>query len=363
MADDAGDKKHEPTEYRRQKAREKGQVARSTDLGSALVLIGAVVLLSWAGPALLDGIAGIMTGCLTQDYFKDLDSHSASALLAASAGDLLTRLLPLMLGICGIILVNNWFQIGFLFLPDKLTFDIKRIDPLKGFKRLFELPNFARLGFGLLKIALVTAVIILGLWARWDLIIGAQALSTGQIGGLVWDTTMDLCLRTGIVLLLLAICDYGFQRWKTEQDLRMTDQEVREEMKMMNGDPHVAQKRRQIQRQMAMGQLAAAIPEADVVITNPTELAIAIKFDAETMVAPLVVAKGSGHLAARIRKMALEAGVPVVERKPLARALFKIVEVGDTIPVDQYAAVAEVLRYVYELQGKKIPTVDSRNAA
>ena len=211
----------------------------------------------------------------------------------------------------------------------------------------------------MLKVALVTLVIAFGLWGRWDIILGAQALTTGEIGSLVWRTTLDMCLRTSLVLLLLAILDYGFQKWKTERDLKMTDEEMREEMKMMNGDPQIAARRRAVQRQLMMNRINTAVPEADVVITNPTELAIAIKFDAETMPAPIVLAKGAGHVASRIRKLALEAGVPVVERKPLAQVLFKTVDIGESIPVEQYAAVAEVLRYVYQLQGKKLPALDA----
>jgi flagellar biosynthetic protein FlhB len=255
-------------------------------------------------------------------------------------------------------LVNNWFQLGFLFLPEKLTLDWKRVDPLSGAKRLVALPNVARLGFGLLKIALVAMVLSLGLWGRWDVIMGAQTLTAGEIGELVWSTTLDMCMRTALVLLLLAILDYGFQWWKMEQDLKMTDEELREEMKMMNGDPQIMARRRAVQRQLMLNRMQTAVPTADVVITNPTELAIAIQFDPQTMPAPVVVAKGAGHVAARIRKIALEAGVPIVERKPLAQALFKSVDIGQPIPVEQYSAVAEVLRYIYQLQGKKLPSLD-----
>ncbi|MCA9126975.1 MAG: EscU/YscU/HrcU family type III secretion system export apparatus switch protein [Planctomycetales bacterium] len=357
MAETAGDKKHEATPHRRQEAREKGQVARSQDLGSALVLLIAVVMLWWSGPGVLDAVGNIMRASLTQERYWDVDARSVSALIAASITECLYALLPIMLGVCGIILVNNWFQIGFLFLPDKIGIDWKRINPLSGAKRLFELPNFARLGFGLLKIVLVTTVICLGLWGRWDQIIESHALTAAEVGGMVWDSVLDICLRTAIVLLLLAILDYGFQWWKSEQDLKMTDQELRDEMKMMNGDPQIMARRRAVQRQLALNRIQNAVPNADVVITNPTELAIAIKFDHLTMPAPIVLAKGAGYVAARIRKFALESGIPVLERKPLAQALFKSVEVGQPIPVEQYAAVAEVLRYVYQLQGKKIPTL------
>ncbi len=358
MADTAGEKKHDATPYRRQKAREQGQVARSQDLGSALVLLLAVALLWMYGPNVASSLAEIMTSSLSDIRYWDLSQRSAAGMLASGINRCLWSLLPIMLGVCGIALVNSWFQIGFLFLPEKLNLDFKRLDPMAGAKRLFELPNITRLGFGLLKIGLVTLVIVFGLWGQWDLIMGAHTLTAGEIGEVVWSTTLDMCMRTAIVLLLLAVLDYGFQWWKLEQDLKMTDEELREEIKMMNGDPQIVARRRAVQRQLAMNRMQNAVPNADVVITNPTELAIAIKFDAETMPAPIVMAKGAGHVAARIRKLALQAGIPVVERKPLAQALFKHVEIGQPVPVEQYAAVAEVLRYVYQLQGKKLPTLD-----
>lgn len=359
MAESAGEKKHDASPHRRQKAREQGQVARSQDLGSALVLLVSISLLWWSGPQIIQAVGTIMKACLTQERYWTLDAHSASGLIDACAKKCLWALMPLLAGVCGIALFNNWFQIGFLFLPDKLNLDWKRIDPMKGAQRLVALPNIARLGFGLLKISLVTAVIIFGLWGRWDMILGSQILTAGEIGSMVWSTIIDMGLRTAVVLLLLAVLDYGFQWWKTEQDLKMTDEEMREEMKMMNGDPQIAARRRAVQRQLMMNRIQSDVPNADVVITNPTELAIAIKFDAATMPAPVVLAKGAGHVAARIRKLALESGVPVVERKPLAQALFKTVDIGQSIPVEQYSAVAEVLRYVYQLQGKKLPTLDA----
>jgi flagellar biosynthesis protein FlhB len=358
LAESTGEKKHEATPYRRQKAREQGQVARSQDLGSALILIGAVALLWTFGENVATALAHSMRAGLTQElYWAKGNDRATAAFIGGNLQRCLWALLPIMLGICAISLINNWFQVGFLFLPEKLSFDLQRINPMKGVKRLFELPNFARLGFGLLKIALITVVLVLGLWGRWDMISAAHALTASQVVSLAWDTTMDMCMRAGIVLLILAILDYGFQWWKLEQDLRMTDEEMREEMKMMNGDPQLIARRRSIQRQLAMSRMQNAVPGADVVITNPTELAIAIKFDVATMVAPIVVAKGAGHVAARIRKTALQAGIPVLERKPLAQALFKAVEIGQPIPVEQYAAVAEVLRYVYQLQGKKLPAL------
>jgi flagellar biosynthetic protein FlhB len=153
----------------------------------------------------------------------------------------------------------------------------------------------------------------------------------------------------------LAVIDYAFQRWRYEQDLRMTDEELREEFKMTQGDPQTKARRRRVQRELAAQRLQADVPKADVVVTNPTELAIALKYDPYTMKAPIVIAKGAALVAARIRKIALESGIPIVERKPLAQALFKQVDIGKPIPVTEYNAVAEVLKYVYQVQGKKMP--------
>jgi flagellar biosynthetic protein FlhB len=162
-------------------------------------------------------------------------------------------------------------------------------------------------------------------------------------------------LKIGVALLVLAILDYAFQRWKHEQDLRMTSQEVREEMKNLQGDPQIIARRRVIQRQLVLNRLSTAVPKADVVITNPSELAVAIQYEPETMAAPVVVAKGAGLLAQRIRRLALEHEIPIVEKKPLAQALYRDVEVNHPIPSDKYAAVAEVLAYVYQLKGKPMP--------
>lgn len=359
MADDSGgDKKHDATPHRRQKAREQGQVARSQDLGSSLVLLGAVAVLWWKGPDVLVTLSEIMVACFTRADYWTLNSRSAANLFNSSVWQCMFAVLPVMLCVCGIVIVNNWLQVGFLFLPEKLNIDFSRVNPLSGVKRLFALPNFARLAFGILKISLVTIVIGLGIWGKWDTILGSQVLTAGEVGGVVWNTTLEMCLRTAVVLLILAVLDYGFQWWKQEQDMKMTDNDMRDEMKMMNGDPQMAARRRAFQRQLMSNRIQSSVPKADVVITNPTELAIAIQFDPKTMPAPIVLAKGAGEVAARIRKVALEHGIPVLERKPLAQALYKTVEIGRVIPVDQYAAVAEVLRYVYQLQGKKIPGIN-----
>ncbi len=354
---EGGDKKHEATPYRRQKAREEGQVARSQDLGSALVLMGAIVTLMAWGPGVYEFLANFMIRAFTGTDYWNSSSAKSIGFVTATFWQCIWVLLPIFVASAAVAAVASWVQIGFMFLPGKLQMNWSHVNPLSGIQRVFSIRNVTRLFFGIAKILLVTSVASIGLWGRWDMIMGSASLPTHDVGHVVWSTTIDMCFRTAMVLLVLAVLDYGFQRWRHEEDLKMTDEELREEIKMMNGDPQIAARRRAVQRQLLNNRMSSAVPKADVVITNPTELAVAIQFDHKTMPAPVVVAKGSGTVAARIRKMALEHGVPVLERKPLAQALFKSVEVGRTIPLEQYAAVAEVLRYVYQLQGKKLPDV------
>jgi flagellar biosynthetic protein FlhB len=358
MADSAGDKKHEATEYRRRKAREEGNVARSQDLGSAALLLIGVVLLDVTGPTLLDALSNIVKEQLGEpfDWATDPRTWITRMLLAISRSSL--ALLPLLAGILLTSVVVHFAQVGPLWLPDKLAPDIQRINPWSGLQRMFSLLNASRLGFGLIKIGLVVGLLVLGVWGRWDAVLSLGGASLENASQFVWDTLIDLCRNVAIGLLVLSIVDYGFQRWKYEQDLRMTDEELREEFKMTQGDPHTKARRRRVQRELANQRLQADVPKADVVVTNPTELAIAIKYDPLTMKAPIVLAKGADLVASRIRKIALQHGIPIVERKPLAQALFKQVDIGKPIPVAEYTAVAEVLKYVYQVQGRKLPDLD-----
>ncbi len=354
MADQAGEKKHIATDYRRQKAREDGNVARSSDLSSSLLLLIGVVLLDVTGPE----IGGALQESI-REAFSDYaplvtDSRTAMVDLVRIVSRASLAVLPLLAGMVVTAFVIHYAQVGPLWLPNKLGMDITRIDPLKGIRRLFSLTNVTRLGFGLFKIGIVTGILVTGVWARWGAMLALGSTELGGVGQFVWETMIELCRNVAIALLVLAIIDYAFQRWKYEQDLMMTDEELREEMKMTQGDPHTKSRRRKIAREISQQRLAMDVPKADVVITNPTELAIALQYDPKTMRAPVVLAKGADLVAAKIRKIALEHGIPIVERKPLAQALFREVDIGKPIPSSEYTAVAEVLKYVYQVKGKSI---------
>lgn len=362
MPEQSGEKTFDATPHRRQQAREKGQVAYSQDLGSAALLLVAAGLLYAMGDRIVDSAVDLMhhnigtVGDLAGD--RGAVVHEVQKVIQGIGLAVLPFMVLLMLSAAG----ASVLQVGFLFVPERLAPDVSRLSPIAGMKRIFSLPGFARLGFGLLKVAIVVAVASIAIWLRRVEIMEAGSLEVRQIATLAVEITINTLLWVGLALLLLALMDFAFQRWKHEQDLRMTHQEVKEEMKNLQGDPHVVARRKQVQRQMVMNRMSGAVPQADVVVTNPTELAVAIKYEHGEMAAPVVVAKGAGVLAQRIRRLALENNIPIVERKPLAQLLYKEVEVNHPVPDNSYAAVAEVLAYVYQLKGKTIAGTQRRAA-
>lgn len=355
MPEQSGEKSFDPTPHRRQQAREQGQVAFSQDLGSAaLLVVGAMVLLYWGG-AVIDATIRFMQGQLADPgqlaYDENDAAHQARSLVWLFGAPLLPILGLLLLSGA----LSTVMQIGLLFVPDRLRLDPSRVSLLAGMKRILSMQGVVRLGFGLFKILVVSVVAGAVLYRRRVDVLTASELEVADLARFLIDVSLSTALWVGGALLILAILDYAFQRWRHEQDLRMTHQEIREEMKSLQGDPSVIARRRAIQRQMALNRIGDKVPKADVVVTNPTELAVAIQYDPLTMAAPVVVAKGAGVLAQRIRRLALEHNIPVVERKPLAQLLYKEVAVNHPVPDQSYGAVAEVLAYVYQLQGKKMP--------
>lgn len=357
MADSAGDKKHVATDRRRRQAREEGQVVRSQDLTSAGLLLAAVAALWMLGGRAAHQLASAMERALSNPHIGPVGTSDATHWLLRSASRLALACVPMLLAMLVAGILVNLVQTGIIFSPKKIVPKLNHVNPLSGVKRIVSLQGVARLGFGLFKVAVVTAVAYLAIMHYRDPILSLAELSVPEIASVLFETLMGTCLWIGGALFILAIFEFAFQKWKHEQDLMMTDQEIRDELKETEGDPQVASRRRMVQRQLMMQRAESDVPKADVVVSNPTELAIAIQYDPVSMPAPIVLAKGAGTLAQKIRRIALEHGVPVVERKPLAQVLYKTVDVGDTIPPDQYQAVAEVLRYVYQLQGKEIPQV------
>lgn len=353
MAEDTGDKTEAPTPRRRAEAREQGNVARSQDLTVALMLLGVMLTLNLTGPRTVNALKVLVHRMLAQDSMSDFNPAGApgDALHAVYVAGYV--LAPLLVAVVVIACVANLVQVGVHLTPKRLQPNLGALNPFRGAGRIFGGGRGpTQLGMSLVKMLILGAVAYSAVHARLGQIMGVQGLSFVQIFGLGAGLVYSIAMRVGVAMLVIAIVDYAVQRWRHERGLRMSKQDVKEEMRRMDGDPKIKMRRRQVALANLKRKLKKDVPTADVVVTNPTEFAVALKYDVGTMHAPRVIAKGQGVIAARIREIAIEAGVPILERKPLARALYKLVEVGQEIPEQFYAAVAEILAYVYELSGK-----------
>jgi flagellar biosynthetic protein FlhB len=247
----------------------------------------------------------------------------------------------------------NMAQTGINFNFGKLQFNFAALNPVGGFSRLFSKgQGLVKLGMSLFKLIFVGLMAYSAIHGRIGQIVLSQQMNFLQIFGLAADVLFNIAIRIGVLLFILALIDYVWQRYRIEQTLKMTKEEVKDEMKSMEGDPKYKAKRRQIALARLKEQLKNDVPKADVVVTNPTEFAVALRYDPDVMNAPKVVAKGQGYIAARIREIAIANGIPILERKPLARALYKMCNVGQEVPEQYFSAIAEILAYVYELNGK-----------
>lgn len=340
------------TPHKREEARERGQVARSADLASALLTLAGLVFIRYYGPVMMDGMKGMFveTTRWMGDPGSYRDWNHQAWWLAVEMAKLLA---PLGLFLLAIGLGANWLQFGFLMTAEPLTPNLDKINPINGARRLFSLRGVVLLVGGLLKIAVAGLVMWLCLRSEMPLILSLAGMPLAQ----AFSATCGLVFRAGlelaIIMLVLALFDYMYHRWQYEQDLKMTKEEVKEEMRRMEGDLAMRGRRRQWHRRMIIQHMMGQVPEADVVITNPTHLAIALQYDEDEMRAPVVLAKGERLIALRIRRIAAEHGVPIVENKPLAQAVYKAVDVGQQIPEHLYEAVAEVLALVYSVNARR----------
>jgi flagellar biosynthesis protein FlhB len=244
-------------------------------------------------------------------------------------------------------------QVGFFFSFQRIQPQISGLNPFKGINKILgSRDSLVHMAMNIVKLVLVGFVAYSAVYNKLPLILSAQQLTFLQIFGLGAGIVYAIGLRIGVVLLILAFIDYAYQRWTTEQKLKMSKQENKEEMRRMEGDPQIKSRRRQIAMQRVMKSIRKDVPTADVIVTNPTHFAVALKYDPDRMNAPRVVAKGTDYLALQIRNIAIEAGIPILERPPLARALYRLCDVGQEIPEQFYSTVAEILAYVYELSGR-----------
>ena len=343
------------TPHKRNESREKGQVAKSNELTTTLALIAVLGFFFVAGYDTWHHLTNIMYGAFSA-IGGQLNAGKTILIFLGLTGVAFKIIAPVLIVAVLVGILGNIFQIGLIFSSQPLMPQLSRINPISGFQRILSMRGLFEAVKSIFKIGLIGYIvyrtIVSGLVDVVSLVdadksnIAALFVSTvGRIG-------FQVFLRAALALLFLSIFDFLYQRWQHEQDIRMTREEIREEMKRTEGDPEIRRRIRRVQRELSQARMMKAIPEADAVITNPVHLAVAIKYDYEVMDSPYVVAKGERKIARQIREIAEEHGVPIVENPPLAQALYKNVEVGEAIPMEFYQAIAEVLAYVHELTNR-----------
>ncbi len=352
MAEDLGNRTEAPTPRRLSDARQRGQVAKSTDLAAAIDLIGAALLLMLMGGLVVRGMHGLMgyvlgglAGATTVEQVLPVAAHAM-----AEGAKVLVPFLVVMALIAG---VAHVVQVGWLFTLTPLAPKWGRLNPFSGVKNLVGTRNLAKTLLNSMKLALVLAVGGTFIAQVVRQLAVAPAMTAPQAMLLIARLVGELALWLLVVLLALGVADWLYQRWQHRRDLRMTKQDVKDERRSMEGDPQVKAQRFRMAQKIALQRINSAVPKADVVVTNPTHVSVALRYDATSMRAPRVVAKGADEMAHRIRQVAVAHGVPIVERPPLARALYASVPVGREVQPKFYQAVAELLAFVYRLRGKE----------
>ncbi len=344
------EKTEAPSPKRRRDAREKGQVAKSREVVSAGMLVASGIVL-----VLLGGHCAARMGVVAENYLRTahevtLSQVTAYPMLIGVIGDLTVVVLPMMaaMAVCGLAL--NLAQVGFVWSFEPIAPRLERLNPVSGFRRIFSRYGVVECLKSILKMVVVGYLAFGVVRAELPSLLSLDRLDPGELLGYLSHVALQILIRVGVFLVVLAVFDYAFQRWEYERRLRMTHQELKEELKEREGNPQTRARIRSMQRELARRRMMAEVPRADVVITNPVLYAVALRYVQGDMGAPTVVAKGRGYLAQKIREVAIEHRVPIVEQKPLARALYEAVEIGQMIPVELYKAVAEVLAYVYRLR-------------
>lgn len=351
MAEDQ-ERSEQATPKRREEARQRGQVARSREIHSAALILGGVFAFSMMGPMVVSETKKIMVETLGTLSSTPMTEASFYQVATAQFSKTLLIIVPVM-GILGAIsIAASLGQHGWVWSTSALAPDWSRINPLKGVQRLFSLQAAAELVKTLLKFLAVGGLSYFLIRQALPTLSVAIQSEPSQMPAVAGQTIYRFALTTGFLIAFLGGGDYLFQWWSLERSLRMSRQEMKDELRQSEGDPMVRARVRSVQKEMARKRMMSDVPKADVVVTNPTTLAVALVYQQGKMKAPKVVAKGAGFIAERIRAVAREHGVPVIENKPLARALFKTVKVGEPVPSKLYRAVAEILAYVYRLKGK-----------
>ena len=352
MAEDNKDQKtEEPSSKRITDSEEKGNFAHSREINSSFVLLAALLGFMITGEQSTRNLMASWHTMIAESGTLQLTYEELYTVTANSMQGFIRIIGPFLVLIMFGGVLSNLIQIGGLrFSTHPLIPKFSKLSPLKGFGRIFSKNTVMELFKSLFKVGIITTLSYFTIKSHWEEIPPLMGLGVGQILSFMGFVALEIIFQILLMMIFLSLLDLAFQRFTYRENLRMTKQEVKEERKETDGNPQIKQRIRTAQMEMARKRMMAAVPDADVVVTNPTHISIAIKYDPEKTSAPLVVAKGVGPIAMRIREIARENGVPLVEDKPLARTLNKTVEIGQLIPASLYKAVAEILAYVYKLK-------------
>lgn len=346
----SGDKTEAATPRHREEARKRGHVPKSTELNAVLGLLAGVLVLKFAGGALFEQTVDIVGSSLRNMSRGDLTVAGVMDFGSDLGVRYLAMMAPMFVAIMVVGVAGNVAQAGLVLTGKPLSPDFSRISPFKGFERLFSKRSVVESVKSIAKMAIVGYFVYQVLQDKYLAIVSMTGGDVRASIGVVADVAMEILTKSGLSLLALAALDYGYQRWDYEKNIRMTKEEVKEELRQSEGDPKMKARVRQLQRKLAARRMMQDVPKSDVVVTNPTHYAVALEYKPETMRSPVVVAKGQGLIAQKIKEVARDHDIPLVENKPLAQTLFKTVEIGAEIPPALYHAVAEVLAFIYSLR-------------
>lgn len=351
---DKDTKTEEATPKRLSDARKKGQLSKSPDLNASVSLFVFTMLASLLGQYLYTNSYRYMENYFTLDMSNiDLSSANAGTLLIDSVVQYGLLVFPFMIIAVMLGYLVNVVQTGFLFTTEPLKPDFKKLNPIEGFKNIVSTKSMFTLVKNLLKLILVFYIAYSNLMESAKQILNSGNIGTDKLFFFLMDFVKELSMDIVFIMIGLGILDFVMQKRDYKKNLRMSMQEIKDEYKEMEGSPQIKSARQAKQREMAMGRMMADIPSSTVVVTNPTHIAVVLRYDTDVDQAPIVTAKGADRVAERIKEVAKEHGIPIMENKPLARSMYKDVEIGEYIPADLYKAIAEILALVYEMNKKK----------
>ena len=350
---DNSDKTEKATPKKRQDLRKKGQVLQSKEVSANLILLVMFISFKMFGTYIYQEIKSVFQFFVSESATYSLaDPSEIMRLIVYGAVEAFKIVAPFFIIAILISVVGSYVQVGFLFTFESIKPKFSHISFFKGFKRIFSSRSLFEFIKSIAKVTLVTLVAWSSIQSEFLNITKLMSLELGPLTLYILNTAIDVGIKICFALVIITVTDYFFQWRKHEKEIRMSKQEVKEEFKQMEGNPEIKQRIRQKQREISMRRMIKEVPKADVVITNPTHFAIAVKYEPQKRSAPYVVAKGADFMARRIKEVAKENNVEIIENKPLAQALYQSVNIGESVPPELYKAVAEVLAFVYNLQGK-----------